>query len=272
LKLLTPLLWIVLSCLASSVQAFSLIEVEAPANYAPLAENEQFLTWGESNTLGQGASLTYSIATSNSSCFMGFESCSALDSFMPSGFQEAIVTAFDRWSSVANLSFTQVEDQAGDIVLAGEYILNFTSVELAHALTAREFTENDTETLSYIAWSEVHFNQAINWSMGDSSGWGYDFLSVATHEVGHALGLRHSDVEGALMSAEYIGVNTLQADDIAGIQTLYGPVSAVPEPSTYLLFLLGLAILLARRTKNKSYVCGQSHGKAAPYKHSKCSF
>ncbi len=272
MNLRVPFFGLVLTCLAPSVQAFSLIEVEAPISYAPLAENEQFLTWGDSNTLGQGASLTYSIATSSSSCFVGIESCSALDSFMPAGFQEAIVTAFDRWSSVANLSFTQVEDQAGDIVLAGEYILNFTSVDLAHALTAREFTENDTETLSYIAWSEIHFNQVMNWSVGDSSGWGYDFLTVATHEIGHALGLGHSDIEGALMSAEYIGVNDLQPDDIAGIQTLYGPVSAVPEPSTYLLFLLGLAILLTRRTKHEPYIRGQGHSKTTPNKHSKRSF
>ncbi len=248
----------VLACLMSSAQAFSIIEVEAPEGYAPLAENEQFITWGKTNTLGQGVSLTYSLATSDGACFSGFEYCFALDSFMPYGFESVIETAFEQWSSVANVSFTQVNNPASDIVLAGEYILSFSEFELAHALTPKEFIEAENETFSYIPWSEIHFNRMVNWSTDPNSEWGHDLLTVATHEIGHALGLGHSDVEGALMSAEYLGVNALQPDDIAGIQFLYGAVSAVPQPSTYLQFLLGLFILLGLtcHTKRKSNISG----------------
>lgn len=237
---------ILLLFFTSNAHAFTLFNVTAPEGYAPLAENESILSWGETNTLGEGATLSYSIASTSSACFMGFEACSSLDSFMPEGYQSVIESAFDRWASVANVSFNQVDDQAGDIVLMGEYIWGN---EIAHALIKQSFIEQDGETFSNIAWSEIHFSESVYWSIGGLPG--YDFLTVATHEIGHALGLGHSEIKGSLMYADYQGKNTLQADDIAGIQFLYGPVSAVPEPSTYLQFLLGLVVLgaLTRRSK-----------------------
>src|SRR5262249_21740571 len=54
-------------------------------------------------------------------------------------------------------------------------------------------------------------------------GSGYDLYSVLLHESGHALGMNHSTDSGAVMYAYYSGVRTgLSADDIAGIQSIYG--------------------------------------------------
>ena len=56
----------------------------------------------------------------------------------------------------------------------------------------------------------------------------YDKVSLfitATHELGHALGLYHSDVEGSIMSPYLIEFPTtfkLPNDDVRGIQELYG--------------------------------------------------
>lgn len=47
--------------------------------------------------------------------------------------------------------------------------------------------------------------------------------TVAMHEAGHSLGLDHSQDPSALMWSEYQGMRGLAPDDIAGVQSLYGP-------------------------------------------------
>jgi hypothetical protein len=94
---------------------------------------------------------------------------------------------------------------------------------------------------------DMHFDDANVWSDGGGAGT-IDFYTVALHELGHALGLGHSTVSGSVMEAFYGGQRrNLTADDIAGIQAIYGPV---PEPSTYVLMfagLLGVAGVARRR-------------------------
>lgn len=54
-----------------------------------------------------------------------------------------------------------------------------------------------------------------------------EFERVALHELGHALGLKHSTASDAMMRAFVSDTNTLQADDIAGIDSIYGGGEAV---------------------------------------------
>jgi peptidoglycan hydrolase-like protein with peptidoglycan-binding domain len=69
---------------------------------------------------------------------------------------------------------------------------------------------------------DCHFDEAEAWSMNLPVS-GIDLVTVAAHEFGHSLGLAHSSVSGALMYPYYGGAHrTLEADDIAGIQALYG--------------------------------------------------
>jgi Matrixin len=66
----------------------------------------------------------------------------------------------------------------------------------------------------------------------------YDIQGVATHEYGHALGMGHSSDPNATMapshSDNWIPSRSIEADDIAGIQSIYGVKSpAKPHIATY---------------------------------------
>jgi hypothetical protein len=70
----------------------------------------------------------------------------------------------------------------------------------------------------------LHFDdEEETWVDGAVPG-GLDIETVALHEIGHLLGLAHTDVSGSVMWP-YVSTNftlrTLQADDLAGIRALY---------------------------------------------------
>ena len=70
-------------------------------------------------------------------------------------------------------------------------------------------------------------------------------LSIATHEIGHSLGLKHSLDPTAIMFNRYFGgdpVVNLQPDDIAGIQYLYG--KSLQTSLSPLLAFVGIYFLI----------------------------
>ncbi len=69
---------------------------------------------------------------------------------------------------------------------------------------------------------DTHLDDAETWSVNLPPS-GTDLVSVLAHEFGHALGLAHSTVNGALMYPYYSGPHRyLHSDDVGGIQELYG--------------------------------------------------
>jgi hypothetical protein len=99
--------------------------------------------------------------------------------------------------------------------------------------------------------ADTTFNTAFSWNSyrGNQRGSVYDFRRVAIHEFGHALGLLHPDENGqnvsAIMNSVISNIDNLTADDIAGIQNLYGAgissnVSFPPrnEPNAFFLVLV----------------------------------
>lgn len=74
---------------------------------------------------------------------------------------------------------------------------------------------------------DLHFDEAEVWHIGLPVPAGrFDFITVAAHEIGHSIGLAHSEVSEALMFPSYKGPHRfLAVDDKSGIQTLYGALT-----------------------------------------------
>lgn len=73
---------------------------------------------------------------------------------------------------------------------------------------------------------DVHFDDAESWHTGSY----VDVFSVALHELGHALGLAHSDDPTAVMYPYYKTVSGLAQRDIDSILTLYAARSGTAPP------------------------------------------
>ena len=71
---------------------------------------------------------------------------------------------------------------------------------------------------------DVHFDDDEHFT--HEAAYGVNLLWVAVHEIGHSLGLEHSNVREAVMFPYYKGYQgkdfDLKYDDILGIQSLYG--------------------------------------------------
>jgi len=82
--------------------------------------------------------------------------------------------------------------------------------------------------------TDIVINSDISWKLyrGQIDYNQIDLRRVVTHEVGHVLGLDHADtrVSSALMEP-YVGVDSIQYDDMYGIAVLYGPGYATPMPN-----------------------------------------
>ena len=147
--------------------------------------------------------------------------------------QWAIDQAFGLWSAETPLRFRRVSDgTSGDIVIrfvTGDHgdgsAFDGPSGVLAHAF----FPSNGGSIRG-----DTHFDDAEGWTIAVPPGGGIDLVTVAAHEFGHALGLNHTNVAGAIMQPFYGGPRRfLGDDDILGIQSLYGGPGAL-ENATWI--------------------------------------
>jgi hypothetical protein len=140
--------------------------------------------------------------------------------------REIVRQAFQAWEAVANLHFMEVG--AGD---NPDFRIAWRSGDHGDGSPFDDQGGPEGNTLAHAFFpptcggahaGDLHFDEAETW-IDDPSGSGILLLQVAIHEIGHLLGLSHSDDNSAIMFAFYAPdrVNLAQ-DDIQGITALYG--------------------------------------------------
>ncbi|KAL8539740.1 hypothetical protein ACS0TY_001378 [Phlomoides rotata] len=136
--------------------------------------------------------------------------------------KSAFARAFARWSAVIPVNFTEAAEYSSADIRIGWYRGDHGDGEafdgvlgvLAHAFSP----EN----------GRFHLDAEERWAVdftAEKSKVAVDLESVATHEIGHILGMAHSSVKEAIMYPS-LSPRTkkveLRMDDVTGIQALYG--------------------------------------------------
>ena len=147
----------------------------------------------------------------------------------PALVDSTIASAFAEWARVANLTFTAVPDCGAPI---GDPSCQTPQIRLLFAAGAHGDDapfDGPNGVLAHAVspgpgiGGDVHFDEAEDWTAND-------LFVVALHELGHSLGLDHTQSSNcpapsgrfALMCPVYVDQTGLEPDDIAGIQALYG--------------------------------------------------
>jgi hypothetical protein len=223
--------------------------------------------WSGTNTLGSGDP--------------DFDLRVKIDAEFGTGaFDAAVERAFATWAAAADVRFVQVEDSGADMAGSTTPDLRIGAFHFAPGdfaggagfgppgddlhfpdALAGDLALNDLNRFTIAAGPE---GSAIPTDMGVYLN---DVEGLLLHEIGHTLGLAHSDVVAGVMcgyvfpgdvfdgsACDYTHVNhELDPDDVAGIQLLYGlPPAPVPGAPVWLLgpALLGTgALVLARQRR-----------------------
>jgi hypothetical protein len=234
-----------------------------PPNGEPGGASAQFVTgggkWPQPGGLGTPVTITYSYQN----MFDGALKMSSGEPLPSELIRSSIEQAFGLWAGVAPLHFVEVPDNGRSY---GDPFATFGQIRFRHVFINGPDIPGQPPTTKAQAYfpsggghqaGDVEFDHGDPWhAVGTLST--PDVLGAAVHEIGHSLGLLHTN-----LSFDYVqnnqavmfwvfrrfggpGTGELHADDIAGIRAVYGsgvgsvlPL-AVPEPATWMLLTIAM--------------------------------
>ena len=170
--------------------------------------------WGGSSLGRFDGTVSWSSATTN---FPGqsFD----FEAPLTGDFLTSVRSAFNAWEAVANITFVEVAD-ADDVDIR----LGFDPVDGVGKTLGQAFLRYDRGNLTS---ARIRLDSDDSFFVAGTSTTGtFSFDALALHEIGHGIGLGHSEASASIMF-QFIrnSQTTLGVDDIAGIQFIYGAPS-----------------------------------------------
>nr|GMC56961.1 metalloendoproteinase 2-MMP-like [Ipomoea batatas]GMC67273.1 metalloendoproteinase 2-MMP-like [Ipomoea batatas] len=144
----------------------------------------------------------------------------------PPQFFAQVAMAFGEWAAKTHFSFSETDFETADLKIAlfvgdhGDgYPFDGPFGVVAHSTSP--------------TGGAFHIDADEAWSVDPSPDLQMDIQSVALHEIGHLLGLAHTNVPGAVMWPSInagVKLRVLQEDDVQGIRALYSQPAESPAP------------------------------------------
>ena len=221
-----------LCCSTAATTAFAAGTVESSSDFHVVASGDtaKYLTYGWNGWSGKTIHWRYD--DSNRSTAAAGSADAALT---------AIRAAMGKWSAVCAITFVYDGTSSNGASLATNNTRDSVNViawgALGNSVAGQTWVSASSMSSALPTLDET--DMLLSTDLGAAN-----LDAVLVHEVGHMLGLKHSNVESAVMSGpntapdpstSYSGLSVLAADDVAGCQALYGAVSTQPSDTTVAL-------------------------------------
>ena len=205
------------------------------------------LTFSFPEAVSTWSTLAYGLKTGSGEPWNGFAPFATPE-------QQAAIKAVTAWSNVANLTFTQVADTPS---LVGEIRFAWTT---GGGITGAQAQAYYPSTEVY--GGDVWLNKSATWTNGFVNG-SYGYLTLL-HELGHALGLKHSFGSGVVLPTAvdgyYFSIMSYSAwPGISGSSVAYRPTTPMLYDIAAIQYLYGANTSYNAADTTYTYVQGNSY-------------